>query len=579
MILILWNAYCPLYIYCRTTELLTQMEIGFDLSKMMAGIGLFLLGMGFLEEALRKLAGRAFKIFLRKQTSNKLKAVAGGAIVTGVLQSSSVVNLMVLAFVGAGVLTMQNALAVILGANIGTTLTSWIVATLGFKLNIEGLAFPIVGIFGVAMVVVRREGTAYQWSKFLLGFGLLFVGLSFMKTGFESMVNQFDFGQLANYPLALFVIAGFVLTTLIQSSSATVAITLTALHSDAITLLAAMAMVLGSEVGTTIKLILAALNGIAAKKRVALGNFFYNTFMIIIILIAIRPIHYLITDLIGLHDSLVALVVFQSGINVAGVILFFPFLSWFGTYLNSLFKQNDESTKYIKAIPAHVGDDLALEALAKETRRLLFLVINYVMHSFGTRPDTVIEEIDQAYWEKTIDEKYDFLKLLHGEIYAYAIRLNKEALNDEERELIERLTSSVRNSMFAAKSIKDSEHDIDQFKNSSNNAKYHYYQQKRMAVKAFYDRLISLLMKPVLPNGFEEMVEMYNNVHKGYTEELSNLYKTGADTSLNEVEISTLINFNRELHSSHKAIVWAMKDYLLDKEQARYFAELPGFIR
>lgn len=274
MILILWNAYCPLYIYCRTTELLTQMEIGFDLSKMMAGIGLFLLGMGFLEEALRKLAGRAFKIFLRKQTSNKLKAVAGGAIVTGVLQSSSVVNLMVLAFVGAGVLTMQNALAVILGANIGTTLTSWIVATLGFKLNIEGLAFPIVGIFGVAMVVVRREGTAYQWSKFLLGFGLLFVGLSFMKTGFESMVNQFDFGQLANYPLALFVIAGFVLTTLIQSSSATVAITLTALHSDAITLLAAMAMVLGSEVGTTIKLILAALNGIAAKKRVALGNFF-----------------------------------------------------------------------------------------------------------------------------------------------------------------------------------------------------------------------------------------------------------------------------------------------------------------
>lgn len=556
-----------------------MMEIGFEFSKMMAGIGLFLLGMVFLEEALRKLAGRAFKIFLRNQTSNRFKAVAGGAIVTGVLQSSSVVNLMVLAFVGAGVLTMQNALAVILGANIGTTLTSWIVATLGFKINIEALAFPIVGIFGVVMVVVKKEGTVYHWCKFLLGFGLLFVGLSFMKTSFESMVGQFNFNLLKDYPLAVFVLAGFVLTTLIQSSSATVAITLTALHSNAISLLAAMAMVLGSEVGTTIKLILAALDGIAAKKRVALGNFIYNAIMIIVILVALRPIQIFITNLIGIHDDLVALVVFQSGINVVGVIIFFPFLNWFGDYLNNLFKQNDESTRYIKAIPAHTGDDLALDALTKETRRLLFLVVDYVMHSFGTNSKESTEEVDHAYKEKTLNEKYDYLKLLHGEIQTYAIRLNKEALDNEEKELLERLISSGRNGMFAAKSIKDSEHDIDQFKNSSNNTKYQYYQQKRIEVRKFYDQLLTLLLKPALPNGFEEMVNMYNKVHQGYTEELNSLYKVGIGSGLNEVEISTLINFNRELYSSHKAIVWALKDYLLNKDQARYFAELPGFIR
>ncbi len=150
-----------------------EMELSFELSKMAAGVGLFLLGVSFLEESLRKLAGRTFKIFLKRQTTNKLKAVAGGAIVTGVLQSSSVVNLMVLAFVGAGVLTMQNALAVILGANIGTTLTSWIVATLGFKINIESLAYPIVGVFGIAMVMLPRENRGYHWSKFLFGFGLL----------------------------------------------------------------------------------------------------------------------------------------------------------------------------------------------------------------------------------------------------------------------------------------------------------------------------------------------------------------------------------------------------------------------
>ena len=102
------------------------------ISKMLAGIGIFLLGVNFLEEALRKLAGRTFKLFLRNQTSNKFKAIVGGAIVTGVLQSSSVVSLMVLAFVGSGVMTMQNALAVILGSNIGTTLTSWLVASLQY---------------------------------------------------------------------------------------------------------------------------------------------------------------------------------------------------------------------------------------------------------------------------------------------------------------------------------------------------------------------------------------------------------------------------------------------------------------
>src|SRR5580765_2025640 len=121
----------------------------FQIWKLLAGIAIFLLGMRFLEESLRHLAGRPFKLFLRKQTSSKVKAIFGGAIVTGILQSSSVVNLMVLAFVGANVIQMQNALAVILGANLGTTLDSWIVAGIGFKFNIESIAFPIAGVSGI----------------------------------------------------------------------------------------------------------------------------------------------------------------------------------------------------------------------------------------------------------------------------------------------------------------------------------------------------------------------------------------------------------------------------------------------
>lgn len=550
----------------------------FDLSKTLAGIGLFLLGMSFLETSLRKLAGRTFKLFLRKQTNNKLKAMAGGALVTSVLQSSSVVNLMVLAFVGAGVLTMQNALAVILGANIGTTLTSWIVAMLGFKLNIDALAFPLVGICGIAMSLLHRADKAFEWSKFFFGFGLLFIGLSFMKGGFEELVNQFEFSRISDLPLVVFVLAGFILTTLIQSSSATVAITLAALHSEAVDLLAAMAIVLGSEVGTTIKLLIASINGIAAKKRVALGNFIYNIIILLIVLITLHPIHYLIHTTAGIHDNLLALVVFQTGLNVAGVILFFPFLNMFGRFLNRRFVSNGDGVRYIKSIPANEGGDLAVDAFQKETRRFLFLVIEYVLHSFGLSASVIQKEIDGDRSKKSLTEKYDYLKLLQGEIQSYSIRLNKETLTAAEKEELDRLVSSVRNSMFAAKSVKDSYFDIEQFRNSSNDTKYQLYWQKRKAVQNFYERLYTLLLSPPA-NAFEDMVDMYNKVHQGYTEDLNNLYKEGLETRINEVEITTLLNFNRELYSSHKAIVWAVKDYLLNKEQADYFVELPGFIR
>jgi len=555
------------------------MNLFYDLSIMGAGIGLFLLGTNFLEEALNKLAGRSFKVFLKTQTNNKFKAMASGAIVTAVLQSSSVVSLMVLAFVGSGVLAMQNALSVILGANIGTTLTSWIVATLGFKINIESIAYPLVGIFGIAMTLFPSERKGYHWSKFMLGFGLLFIGLSLMKSGFEEVANGFDFTALSNYPMIVFVLAGFILTSLIQSSSATVAITLTALNSDAITLLAAMAMVLGSEVGTTIKLLIASVNGIAAKKRVAFGNFIYNTFIIVIVLITLKPINSFIINIVNIHDDLLALVVFQSGINVLGVVLFFPFLNWFGRLLNNMFVGNDEGVKYISSVQASVGGELALDALAKETRRFMLLVVDFVSNSFDPNVKSGIDDIGDDFDEKSITEKYAYLKQIHGEMHAYAVKFNKTGLNSEELEFLDRINASIRNSMFAAKSIKDSHFDIDQFKNSSNDVKYQIYAHRSDELTKFYGKISALLLKPEGFNAFEDMVDIYHAIQKGYTDELNNLYKEGTDFILTDVEISTLINFNREIYNSYKAIVWAAKDFLLTKEQSQYFGELPGFIR
>ncbi len=552
------------------------MQAGYDLSEMLAGIGIFLLGMNFLEETLKTLAGRSFKLFLRRQTTNKLKAIGVGAVLTGVLQSSSVVNLMVLAFVGAGVLTMQNALAVVLGANVGTTLSSWIVASLGFKINIQGFALPIVGVAGIGMAMFR-QGHLHQWSKFAFGFGALFVGLGFIKSGFEDLVTQVDFSLFHNYSAIIFVFIGFVLTSLIQSSSTTVAIVLSALYTDAITLYSAMAIVLGSEVGTTIKLLLASTQGIPAKKQVAFGNFIYNTFVIICFFIILSPIHYFITAVINIKDDLMALVFFQSGINVAGVVIFYPFLKFFGVFLESRFRDDEEGSRFIRLVPASESE-MALDALNKEAKRFIDHTLEFILESVGYEDHLPGSAGDKGLGGRTYSEKYDHLKRLYGEMHSYYILINKEQLEADEKERVYQVISCVRNTMFAAKSMKDSMPDINQFKNSSNDAKYKRYLQTRESVKKFCDQLTLLLGSRETSNHFEEIVHIYNELQKGYTEKLSELYKE-KDTRLSEVEISTLINFNRELYSTYKAMIWAVKDYLLDKKQSVYFSELPGFIR
>jgi phosphate:Na+ symporter len=551
------------------------MQIGLDIFKILAGIGFFLLGMNFLEETLRSLSGRSFKLFLRKQTTNPLKAIGGGALLSGVLQSSSVVNLMVLALVGAGVLTMQNALAVILGTNIGSTLTSWIVATLGFKINIENFSLPLIGVAGIAMALLSSRRRAHQWSKFLFGFASLFVGLGYIKAGFEGVVKLVDFSLFTTYPAIFFVLIGFIITSLIQSSAAAVAIALSALYANAINLYSATAFVLGAEVGTTVKLLLASARGIPAKKRVAFGNFIYNTFVIISVLIVLRPVNTLITGVLKIEDSLFALVFFQSGINILGVIIFYPFLKMFGGFLEHRFKEADTVTRYIHNVPASEGE-MALEAMTREAKGLIDQTLYYLLESFDEATPADRREAVR-YYDKAHTEKYEHLKHLHGEIHAYYMQLNKETLTPDEKERVEQLVSCVRNCMFAAKSMNDSLNDINQFRNSSNDMKYKMYVETRHQVRLYCNQLIHLLDQPAGNDQFEQIVAQHNELQKGYTESLSKLYKNVVP--LNEIEISTLINFNRELYSSFKAVMWAVKDYLLTKEQAVYFSELPVFIR
>jgi len=550
------------------------MLFSFDIWKTLAGIAVFLLGINFLETSLKELSGRRFKLFLRKQTSNKLKAITGGAFVTAVLQSSSVVNLMVLAFVGANVLTMQNALAVTLGANFGTTLTSWIIATIGFKFNIESIALPVTGIAGISMTLFNKESRWFNWCRFFLGFGFLFIGLSFIKTGIEELLKNVDLREFNRSPAIIFFAIGLLITSLIQSSSATVAITLSALYIGAISFYQATAIVLGSEIGTTVKLLLAGAKGNAAKKRVAAGNFLFNTITVLLVFIFLTPVNYLIKAIIGINDNIIALVFFQSLINIVCIFLFFPFLKPMARFLEKRFVgiYNDALSIHKTAV---ADIDLAIEALKQDTNRFNFIVINFCLDCFDISDKPVNEKTHY----KTIREEYDHIKYLHGEIHSYYILIQKTASGKDDIEMLDRLVSSVRNCMYAAKSLKDAYSDIQQLKNSANDTKYNFYLQTREEMKKFCQKLASLLEEVDTSEHLNTLATIYKSVTEGYTSALQNLYREGIAENVNEIEITTLINFNREIFTSFKALVFGAKDYLLDHDQARYFDELPGFIR
>ncbi len=546
--------------------------------KLLTGVAIFLLGMNFIEESLHKVAGRPFKLFLKRQTSNNLKAIAGGTLVTGVLQSSSVVNMMVLAFVGADVLTMQKALSIILGDNLGTTADSWFFATAGFKFNIGEIAFAITGIAGIATIIFNKKNRWHHWSKFLFGIGFLFLGLHFMKTGMMELVQKIDLRDFSNYPAVVFLLIGLLITSLIQSSSATIVILLSALYANAISLYAATAMVLGSEIGTTLKFLLASVNGIAAQKRVAFGNFLFNVITSMLVLICLQPVNYFITDIIGVNNNLIALAFFQTLINLIGIILFFPFLNLFAKFLEKLFTKSDEGTLFIQKVTSD-NTDLALDAFEKETKYFLYYVIEYSLGAFGINTtDNNQIMLSEKFRTDTLTDKYDFIKQLHGKLHAYYIELQNASSNKQETIKLDQLISAVRNSIYAAKSMKDGWQDAEMLRNSSNDSKYDFYLQTSKKVEDFYTKVSQVILKQDLSGNSEELVSLFKEVQDGYTQTLKRLYRQDFMKNLSEIEISSLINFNRQIYTAFKAMVLAVKDYLLNEKGAEDFDAFPGFI-
>ena len=281
----------------------------------LGGLAMFLYGMALMSEGLQKSAGDRLRAFMAKMTSNAFKRVLTGTVVTCLVQSSSATTIMVVSFVNAGLLTLGNAIGVIMGANIGTTLTAWI-TSLGFSVNIALFAVPMMGVGFV--LHSSKKATMKNIGQFLMGFAVMYVGLTFMKDCSNAILGEYQTGMMnffgsingfGFWSILLFLVAGAVLTIVLQASSATMAITMLLAASGLIDFKLAVAMVLGENIGTTITANIAAAVANTSAKRAARAHTIFNIVGVIWVLAIFGPIVKLICVImteLGFQDPMAA---------------------------------------------------------------------------------------------------------------------------------------------------------------------------------------------------------------------------------------------------------------------------------
>jgi phosphate:Na+ symporter len=552
----------------------------FDFWRMVAGIGLFLYAMAQLEGALQALGGRALSEFLRRHTGTPLQAVMSGTVATAILQSSSVVGLMVLAFVGAGLLSLKNAVGIILGSNLGTTVTGWIVATLGFKFEIIELSLPLIGCGALLFVTRKRELSSA--GRFLLGLGFLLLGMQFMKDSVASLGESFDVGRLSGLAAWQYLLFGLVFAAVIRSSSATMMITLAALSAGTIDLPSAAAVAIGADLGTTTTVLLGAVQGVAGKKRVALAHVLFNLATDTMAFALRIPLLAAIA-LIGISDPLYALVAFHSLFNLIGIALFLPFIGPFSRYLETRFETGEATAaRYLNGVSPTLSAP-ALQAIERETARLIKRVIDQNMRAFQPsiplppgRAPVPAENEDPDPRERSFEDMYVKTKRLEGEIIAFATRLQAEPLDERESVRLTQLLSAVREAVHSSKFLKDVQHDFDEFSGSINDSVRRYLEHFRSVMTSFYDDLYRLRRIEQGGIEIEDLVEAIQEVRRRHDQIHREIYASISEGRLRETEISSLLNVNREMLSSNLALLTALRDFHLEPAQAETVRQLPG---
>jgi len=540
----------------------------FDLWKLLAGLGLFLFGMKLLESALKMLAGQGFRRFLRNSTDKPMRSVFAGVAATTLVQSSSLVGLIVLAFVGAEIIPLVNAIGIIIGSNLGTTFTGWIVTTLGFKLNFSTFIYPMIAFGGFGYGLFK--GRLKNFSQLILGFALLLMGLDFMKDSVSTLTERVELQSIGDYSLIVYLLAGAIFTAIIQSSSATMMLALSALYAGILPLPSAAALVIGADLGTTSTVFLASLQGSISKRRLAMAHVLFNFSVDTIAFLFLYPLLYFISWM-QLTDPLYTLVAFHSLFNLIGVTLFLPFTHYFAKKLEQWFPENEQGISFFIHNVSEEISDAAVEALSREVQNLLYLVVHLNLRFLDADSQTLSKLEREFRFPKSLIpvgklEEYLAIKGLEGEIINYALKIkisNGEQSMVQSESLAHQLDSLInaaRHGIDSAKAFKDIEQDLISFHVIDNEKFSSYFCELKNSAISNNLLAISELNKSMENmKTMDEISELNDKFQQDHTSMTASLYSKERDMKLSPVELSTLLNVNNEIQTSANALLNSIK--------------------
>jgi phosphate:Na+ symporter len=367
-----------------------------------AGIAIFLFGMLSLEQGFQAFTGGTLERLLRRTTSSTGKSVLFGVVSTTLMQSSSLVSVITISFLSAGLITLAAGIGIIFGANLGTTTGAWLIAGFGLKVNIAAYAMPMLA-FGVILIFQSSrslKGIGY----ILAGLGFLFLGIHFMKDGFDAFKDTINLAEyaVAGYPgVLLFTLIGIFATVVMQSSHATLVLTITALAAGQITYENALALAIGANVGTTITAILGAMSANEAGKRLAAAHLVFNVVTGIIAIVFIYQLVALVNSvsaLVGVADDdyTLKLAVFHTVFNVLGIVVMLPLLNMLVVTLEKFIPEKRpevDQPKYLSDSSA-AFPGTAVEAVRLESLRVYDAALRIVIDGLGMKNTDVLSTTD-----------------------------------------------------------------------------------------------------------------------------------------------------------------------------------------
>ena len=468
-----------------------------------AGVAIFLFGMLSLEEGFRAFTGGMLEKVLKRTTDKLWKSLSFGVISTTIMQSSSLVSVITISFLSAGLIGLREGMGIIFGANLGTTTGAWLVAGFGLKVDIASYAMPML-VFGVIMIFQKMrylKGAGYV----LAGLGFLFLGIHHMKEGFEAFKAAIDLTEyaVAGYPgLFLYTLIGLFATVIMQSSHATLVLIITALAANQISYENALALAIGANVGTTITAIIGSFSSNEQGKRLAGAHLIFNIATGLIAIIFIQQFLALVemvSSAIGIRedDYTLKLAVFHTLFNLAGVLVMIPFINRLAVFLEGVFASEAEhfsEPKYLNESAIEFSDT-ALEALRLEMARIYDKTISVIARGLSfdlsdALSDDKARHVIKPYnntVEFDVDDVYDHeIKSLCSAVMSFSNRLS---FDDTTTRGVSRILLANQSVLIAMKELKHLQKNMHFYANSENPVVSQEYNRLRQRVSSAIHRI------------------------------------------------------------------------------------------